>query len=201
MTQQILGVIAIVVLLYVLIALGWRRKNSWLWPKLLNRRDVLILDTETTGLGTKAEVIEVVVIDTTGRCLFESLSLPRGPVSSRAYSLHGLSRERLEEAGAPAWSEIHKDLMKVLRRASCVLAWNAPFDRKMLRQTAKRAGWTLPELPWHDLLADYRILRPDHAHSLAMAAEQEGTIASPTHRARGDCETVLAVMRAMAQNS
>lgn len=117
MTGQVLGVIAIVVLLYVL--LGWRRKNSWLWPKLLNRRDVLILDTETTGLGTKAEVIEVAVIDTTGRCLFESLSLPQGSVSSGAYSLHGLSRERLEEAGAPAWSEIHKDLMKVLRRASC----------------------------------------------------------------------------------
>ena len=201
MTQQILGVIAIAVLLFVLLALGWRRKNSWLWPKLLNRRDVLILDTETTGLGTRAEVIEVAVIDTTGRCLFESLSLPQGPISRQASSLHGLTRERLEEAGAPAWAGIHKDLMKVLRRASCVLAWNAPFDRKMLRQTAKRAGRTLPDLPWHDLLADYRILRPDHPHSLEMAAEQEGAIFSPTHRARGDCETVLAVMRSMAQNS
>ena len=33
---------------------------------LLDRRDVLVHDTETTGVGSTAEVVEVVAIDTTG---------------------------------------------------------------------------------------------------------------------------------------
>ena len=35
--------------------------------ELLNRQDILILDTETTGLGKAAEVVEIAIVDT-DRC-------------------------------------------------------------------------------------------------------------------------------------
>ena len=35
------------------------------WDELVEREDVLILDTETTGSGERAEIIEIALIDTT----------------------------------------------------------------------------------------------------------------------------------------
>ena len=46
------------------------------WHTLLNRHDVLIVDTETTGLDERAEVIDVAVIDTTGAVRFDAVSMP-----------------------------------------------------------------------------------------------------------------------------
>ena len=51
------------------------RRRRPTWAALLDRTDVLILDTETTGLGGRAEVIEVAMIDTTGTVRFEALSI------------------------------------------------------------------------------------------------------------------------------
>ena len=48
------------------------------WPGLLGRDDVLILDTETTGLGRDAEVIEVAVINTRGAQVLHSLGAAAG---------------------------------------------------------------------------------------------------------------------------
>ncbi len=36
------------------------------WSALLDREDVLIVDTETIGISNQSEVIEVAVLDTTG---------------------------------------------------------------------------------------------------------------------------------------
>lgn len=47
------------------------------WARdLLNRTDVLILDTETTGLGHTAELVELAIVDTTGKVLFDELVKP-----------------------------------------------------------------------------------------------------------------------------
>ena len=45
---------------------------------LLNRTDVLVVDVETTGFGDRAEVLAVAVIDTTGRVLLDTVSMPQG---------------------------------------------------------------------------------------------------------------------------
>ena len=47
------------------------------WTSLINRRDVLIVDTETTGLYKLAEVIEVVAVDTTGKVRFTVSVCPK----------------------------------------------------------------------------------------------------------------------------
>ena len=53
------------------------------WPQLLDRGDVLILDTETTGLGRESEVIEVALINTRGEELLHRLALPLGSIRAR----------------------------------------------------------------------------------------------------------------------
>ena len=87
-------------------------------PALLDRRDVLVLDTETTGLGSTAEIVEVVAIDTTGALRLSALSLPVGPISQRSWEIHGLSEESLHAMGARPWVEVHPELLSMLRNCS-----------------------------------------------------------------------------------
>ncbi len=54
------------------------------WNDLLDREDVLIVDTETTGLDAKAEVIEIAAVDTCGKIRIHALTLPAGPVPREA---------------------------------------------------------------------------------------------------------------------
>ena len=176
-----------------------RMKVPCQWAGLLNRSDVLIIDTETTGLDGRAEILEIAILDTTGTTRFHSLCLPQGHITSGAADLHGLTRQALKAASASAWPEIHGNVTQLLSRAAVVLAWNAPFDSRMLEQTAARHGLAMPVLRWRDLLADYRGVRPQGRHSLPIAAEREGAEAGEAHRAEGDCQTALAVMHAVVR--
>ena len=174
-------------------------KVSCQWACLLNRSDVLIIDTETTGLDGRAEILEIAILDTTGATRFHSLCLPQGRITSGAADLHGFTRQALKAARAPAWPEIHEEVTQLLSRAAVVLAWNSPFDSRMLEQTTTRYGLAMPALRWRDLLADYKSMRPQGRHSLPIAAEREEAPAGEAHRAEGDCQTVLAVMHAVVR--
>ncbi len=105
--------------------------------RLLDRPDVVLLDTETTGLG-HAEVIEVGVIDARGRVLFEQRVRPlRFEMNPYAQRVHGISLSELEDA--PRFQDIEPELYGILDHAT-VVAWNAPFDLKMLNNSRRAAG-------------------------------------------------------------
>lgn len=142
------------------------------------------------------------MIDTTGNERFQSLCRPENPIPITATRVHNITDRMV--ADAKAWSDIHGTVKKLFKRAEYVLAWNADFDERMLRQTAERY-----ELEWkskfklHDLLHDYRGLRPDSlGHSLQKACNHEGVPRdeSKAHRALADCHDVLEVMRAYVKN-
>lgn len=173
------------------------------WSNLLERSDVLIIDTETTGLGDRAEVLEIAVIDTTGAVRCNLLSLPQGRIPSNASAKHGLTRKELTRLGAPAWPEIHGEVQDALKDARVALAWNLPFDLRLLRQTTERHGLTwahMKKVQGRDLLDDYRALRPHDPHGLTHAVEREGArFFGDAHRALADCHAALAVMRAVVE--
>ena len=172
------------------------------WDELVERDDILILDTETTGRGQQAEIIEIAMIDTTGKVQFQSLCKPERPIPITAMRAHKITDRMV--ADAKTWPDIHEMVKKLFEQAECLLAWNADFDERMLRQTAERY-----ELEWknlyklHDLLRDYRKLRSDRlGHSLQDACGHEGVPRdeSKAHRALADCYSVLDVMRAYVKN-
>ena len=68
---------------------------------LLNRIDVLVVDVETTGLGDRAEVLAIAVIDTTGRVLLDTVSMPQGRIPTEASNVHGLTRPPPAQHGSP----------------------------------------------------------------------------------------------------
>ena len=197
--KLLVAALAVAVLLLAVVLRPRRRRAPVPgWRGLLERPDVLVVDTETTGLGARAEVVEIVAMDTTGAVRFEALAMPAGDMPKAASDVHGLTRDTLRAGGARPWPEVWADLAPVLASAAVVLAWNADFDRRMLAQTNGRHGLAAPALPWRDLLADYRLLRPGQRAGLQAAVAREGATAGVAHRARGDCESVLAVMRVVA---
>ena len=185
---------------------GGRGKRAGVvdWPGLLGRDDVLILDTETTGLGRDAEVIEVAVIDTRGEQVLHQLALPLGAIPRDASRIHGLTKTRLKQLGATDWLDLHSALAPALRAAALVIVYNAAYDKRLLQQTCELHQLQLPAVAWRCAMQDYaawhREMRGETSgYGLERAFKREcGASFSQEHRALSDCRMVLSLMQSVA---
>ena len=156
------------------------------WDGLLDRKDVLIVDTEFDGGKREGgEVSEIAVLDTTGDLRF-SLQRPK------------------DQSGKP-WPELverWQEFAEVLKTADTLLAWHKVDDSR-LRNTVEKNRLTWPEeLPWSDVRSNYLKLR-DLKHSdpntgLRDVMEREAVAVKDTlHKADADCRAVLDLVQAM----
>jgi len=174
-------------------------------------RRPLILDTETTGLGADAEIVEIGIIDDQGQTVLESLIKPKAPIPEAATAIHGITNA--DVANAPTWADIHERVCDTVEARS-VAIYNAAYDVRLMDQSASQYGdgrrlrmtffapWCVMLGyaqwwgDWDDMLDAYKWQR------LTTAAKQTG-IELPSdghaHRAIYDCRMTLEVMRAMAQ--
>jgi DNA polymerase III epsilon subunit-like protein len=98
----------------------------------------VLLDTETTGLGYDAEVIELAVLSSSGETLLDTLIRPQsGFIPARVSAVHGLTMADVEDA--PGFADVYDELLRITA-GKAVLAWNASFDERMVRQSAVRWG-------------------------------------------------------------
>ncbi len=176
------------------------RANQWL------KNNCFILDTETTGLGKDAEIIEICIIDCTGKVLLNTLIRPRNPIPAEATAIHGITNEMV--AAAPTWRDIHWQFMALTHTKTLVI-YNIVFDIRLIMQTAKinNCGFGSFELNTECAMrnyAEYYGQRDEKRNkfkwqSLSNAAKQQGVVIDGTpHRALSDCKTTLGVIRAMA---
>ena len=176
---------------------------------LLNRTDVLVLDTETTGFGPKAEVVEITIIDTTGAVRYDELVMPQGSVSTGASNVHGLTKVLLRKEGARPWPEHHAKVVRLLSQASVICAYNTDYDDRLLEQTTARYGLSWPKWDyWCCMMLAYAeergIAHPKRSgeyrwHKLADAMKYEGlSFTGKAHRARSDAMATLDIMRRLA---
>lgn len=150
----------------------------------------LALDTEATGLGPYDEVIEVAAVTAGGEVALEALSRPSRPVTAKATRLHGLTAEDL--AAAPAWPAVWPALDQVLAGMP-VLAWNAAFDLRLLRQTCDRYRLPFRAPRFLCLRAAFRELHPLMRSTLDAACLALGVPERPTHRALQDARVARLV--------
>jgi DNA polymerase-3 subunit epsilon len=116
---------------------------------MMRYEDCLFLDTETTGLKFYDQIIEIAIVDYTGKVLFNSLVRPVAPtarVSDSAYRTHGICIEDLKDA--TTWPEIHEQIKAVIG-TKCVVAFGASFDRSMIKGTLITCGLN-GEMEWVD---------------------------------------------------
>ena len=162
--------------------------------RALAGRPWLALDTETTGLGRWDEVIEVAVVDAGGAVVFESLVRPGRPITARTTALHGLTSDHVAEA--PPWPRVWPDLAKMLADRP-VLAWNAAFDLRLLRQSCARYGLPMRPPRFLCLREAFRCLHPVVRASLDAACLALSVPERPAHRARADAEVARLVALAL----
>ncbi len=167
---------------------------------LLDRQDILILDTETTGLR-QAEVIEISMINTCGETLLDTLVCPRmRRMNPYAQQVHGITLEMLD--GQPTWPEVLPEL-KRLTAGTTILAWNASFDARMLEGTSIIWNLSHPKILFACAMRMYSQLKGGKQTGLhkAVAAEGLGHLfkSHASHRALGDVHFVLEVIRKCTQ--
>lgn len=171
--------------------------------EMLRRRDVLFLDTETTGLDGQAEIVEIAVVDAQGTVLLDTLVRPLRPIPPEVQAIHGITDRMV--AGAPRWPEVHAELMRLFRERPRAVVYNAAFDRRVIAQTAQQHCLPPPTAEWHCAMLRYAAYAGERHpvtgkyrwHRLDRAAAALG-IPRPTHRALGDALVCRGVVAAMA---
>ena len=119
-------------------------------------RKLVILDTETTGVDTAAELIElafcVCSYDVRTRtvlsldCCFDAFSKPEKPISKEVSELTHITNEML-----PNKKLYHDDFKEYLPEKCLVVAHNAGFDRRILERTYP---YVLADLHWADSMTE-----------------------------------------------
>lgn len=94
--------------------------------------DPLFFDTETTGVDSTAQIVEIAVINIKGEVLLNSLIKPTVPMTAEAEAITHISNSMLENA--PSFMGIWKQLQRTLQGRNLV-AYNAAFDMRMLMQS------------------------------------------------------------------
>jgi len=176
-----------------------------LWAKeMMARPNVVVLDTETTGLGPKDEIIDIAIIDTAGQKRLDMLMQCQSPtIPAEATAIHHITKQML--TNARAFPQIWERVMAFLETREIII-YNADFDMRMLKQTARRYRLPLPELHAHCLMKKYSEyigeLQPrsnEYRSFKLSAACQHFNVAQPTaHRALADTQSTLGLLQKMA---
>jgi DNA polymerase III epsilon subunit-like protein len=183
------------------------RIAQWAYYLYNGPANFLILDSETTGLNERKqdEVIELAILDRSGAILFSSLIAPQDSTrDDLATHIHGISRQDL--ATAPTFPDVWPQIQAIIEQTPNILVYNAAFDHDLLRTTARRYGYELPQATWLCLMEEYAVYhgawssywRSYTWQKLGTACYTLGVEASEYHRAAADAHNALGVLKALA---
>lgn len=185
-------------------ALTYRGRDYYTrWAqRLLAVRDWVLLDTETTGLGADAEVVQVGLLAPDGECLMDALVKPPCPIPSGATAVHGITDADVAES--PTLDDLLPDIERLIR-GKRILVYNAAYDYNVLFGCLQRRwmedlegdSWVqamnqvtrwMKGSEWVDLMVPYS----------DWLADQEGArwqkLKGGDHSAIGDCRAALRLL-------
>jgi DNA polymerase-3 subunit epsilon len=169
----------------------------------------LYLDTETTGLGSEAQIIDIAVVDASGQIILNTLIKPTCLIPAEATAIHGITDEMV--ARAPSFDVLWPFLFALLQKRT-VITFNADYDFRLIEQSATAWEYVRESLDrdvcqccamtlyaqyygdWNDFRGNYKW------QSLANAARQCKIPWAPgtAHRALADTLMAREVMLHMA---
>ena len=187
------------------------RRNAIMFAGKLLKTDPVVFDTETTGMGSEAEIIEIAVLSSDGQVLLDTLVCPTRPISPEATRVHGIDDAMV--AAARPWSQVLPEVREIFRGRH-VCSYNLEFDTRLIGQSTKMARLDLKEHGIRPLVSGasclmelyaqyygdwkpyhYSYTRKPLGHAIA---QWELTIPGVAHRALFDSRAAYAVLRYMA---
>lgn len=92
--------------------------------------NTLFIDTETTGLKpSTSHVVEIAIVDETGKTVMDTLVNPCSPIPPDATKIHGIRDE--DVASAPKLSELLPTVLKLVSGEQVVI-YNSAYDTQFL---------------------------------------------------------------------
>lgn len=174
------------------------RDASIVWARRALRREFVILDFETTGLGNDAEAVHVGLLSHDGEPLVNMLVKPTVPIQAQATTIHRITNAMVSNA-AP-FSRAAEQLEQHMRHR-LVIVYNVDFDRGILghclmvmglshRQMANWIGRSL----WHCAMKQYAT----YCGVLDGSKYKNQKLPEGDHTSIGDCRKTLEVIHKMA---
>ncbi len=179
------------------------RADAIAWASdVVSRPDVVYLDTETTGIDGRAEIVEIALVDSAGTTLLDTLVRPDGIIPHEVIRIHGIDDAMV--ASAPRWPEVYPALIELLRERT-VVVYNAEFDFRLVNQMNRLSGFPPRVDRWQCAMQQYAGFATEwHArygnyrwHKLGVALANFGHSGNG-HRARSDALACRLVVCGMA---
>ncbi len=172
------------------------------------RRNFVVLDTETTGFRRPCQIIDIAIYHCDGHPLLDTLMKPNEPISEFITDLTGITNAMVEDC--LTWPDIKTWVLAYIAGKD-VITYNARFDRHMLHCTDDM--WNLVPTDykqfseWHCAMESYA---PYHGvfdeyygsykwAKLSVALEEQGIPKEPGHRAAADVRMTLKLLDKMCK--
>lgn len=183
------------------------RRQAIQWAQNLLAREFYVLDTETTGLGNRDEIIQIGIVDAGGNAVLDQLIKPSIPIPPGAAKVHGITDD--DVINSPKFSSLYIKLSSLLA-GETVIAYNMDFDWRMLQQTVAR--YRLPDIRIGKrdcAMKQYAKFKGKRSgqgrgyvwHKLTKALAQESIALGNAHNALGDALMTLELVRKMASST
>lgn len=182
------------------------RTQAILRAQELVARHPVYVDTETTGIDSAAQIIEICILEADGRVLVDSLVRPTHSIPPEATAVHHLTDAMVRDA--PTWAQLWPAVEQALAGRT-VAIYNAEYDQRLMQQShqAHRLPWSWRATGLACVMLLYAQYRGDwnaryrnyRWHKLEEAGAQCGLSLPNAHRARADALLARAVLHTLAQ--
>lgn len=175
---------------------------------LKSGHDFIVLDTETTGLGRDAEIVQIALLWSNGVTLLDTLVKPVKPIPADATAIHGISDATV--ASAPTWATVRQQVLDLIR-GKHVVVYNATYDRKLMHQSDDAlalprvdyktiaAGFWCAMTAFAELYGEYNSYYGSYRwQPLHRAADYFGLTNPKEHNALSDCLVTLEICKALS---
>lgn len=174
--------------------------QSIYWAKAImnNIPKWVILDTETTGIGNDDVVIQLAIINLEGIQVIDTFLKPikKAGIPKDAIAVHGITYDKLYNA--PHYKEIYSVIQEKITDKN-IIAYNADYDRRLLKQTAYQEGAQRLKATWHCAMLQYARFKGQWNEKRQSYIYQK--LPTGDHSAIGDCKATLKIIEEMASAS